>query len=122
MKSYKELTVWQKAIDLVEIIYMVTNKLPREEAYNLKSQMRRSAISIPSNIAEGYRRNTRGEYLQFIGIARGSAAELETQVLICQKLYKETDFDSAFRQLEEVQKMLSGLNTSLNTKPLNTRP
>ncbi len=78
IESYKELKVWKKSIDLVKEIYKITNKFPKEEIYVLVSQMRRAAISIPSNIAEGYKRKNLKEYIQFLSIAEASAAELET--------------------------------------------
>ncbi|MBI4087654.1 MAG: four helix bundle protein [Candidatus Liptonbacteria bacterium] len=116
MKSYKDLEVWKKSIGLVEKIYELTKQFPREELYGLISQMRRSAISIPSNIAEGSRRKDLPEYLQFLRIADASSAELETQVIISQKLYPTLDFVSVVSLLEEVQKMLSVMITKLSTK------
>src|SRR3989344_4866217 len=86
LTSYRELTVWQKGIDLVLEIYRLTNLLPKSELYGLASQMRRAAVSIPSNIAEGYSRNHRPEYVQFVKVAFGSGAELETQLTITKKL------------------------------------
>ena len=80
IQSYKDLLAYQKAYELALEVYKVTNKFPKEEAYGLVSQTRRAAISIPSNIAEGYRRGSRKEYIQFLNIAYGSAAELETQI------------------------------------------
>jgi four helix bundle protein len=72
MQSYQDLIVWQKAIDYVEICYQISEKFPAKEVYGLTSQIRRSAVSVPSNIAEGYGRETRGEYIHFLGIAKGS--------------------------------------------------
>lgn len=86
IKSYQDLTVWQKSMELVAWIYELTQHFPKEEMYGLVSQMRRSAISIPSNIAEGYSRRHRQEYIQFVRIAFGSGAELETQLIIAKKL------------------------------------
>ena len=86
MNSYKDLTVWQKAMDLVLMVYRITKLFPKEELFVLVSQMRRAAISIPSNIAEGYTRRTRKEYIQFVQTAFGSAAELETQLEISWRL------------------------------------
>lgn len=82
LNSYKDLIVWQKAFDLSLMIYQITNEFPKFELYGLASQMRRNGVSIPSNIAEGYTRNNRGEYIQFLFIAYASGAELETQLLI----------------------------------------
>lgn len=125
--SYKELIVWQKAMDLVERIYRVTSNLPKEEVYGLSIQMRRAVVSIPLNIAEGSRRKDLPEYLHFLRIAATSAAELETQLLIAQRLYGYIDYKKAGRLLEEIQKMLYVLlkNLSLrNLKPktLNLKP
>ena len=85
-QSYQDLILWQKAMDLAELIYKSTSGFPKEEIYGLTSQMRRSAVSIPSNIAEGRSRNTKGEFLQFLGISKGSLSELETQVLLSVRL------------------------------------
>lgn len=108
VKSYKELIVWQKSMDLVKEIYLLTEKFPREELYGLVSQMRRAAVAIPSNIAEGYLRKHRKEFVQFLSVASGSAAELETQILICKSLSKfnALHFDRAESRLTEVMKML----------------
>ena len=84
--SYKELFVWQKAMDLVAEIYRIVKLLPKEETYGLSDQMRRAAVSIPSNIAEGQARNTTREFINYLYTARGSNAELQTQCLICVKL------------------------------------
>lgn len=112
VQSYKELIVWQKSLDLVKKIYLLTNKLPKNEAFGLASQVQRSAVSIPSNIAEGQQRNGRAEFNQFIGIARGSAAELETQLIIMEQVYN-LDVRSELLQLTEVQKMLSAFSAKL---------
>jgi four helix bundle protein len=89
LKSYKELKVWQKSIELVKEIYRITNGFPRNEIYGLVIQMRRAAVSIPSNIAEGYSRKNLKEYLQFLRVAYSSSAELETQLIIAKDLYKK---------------------------------
>jgi len=86
MSSYKELIVWQKSIQLVTDIYKLTKTFPKEELYGLASQMQRAVVSIPSNIAEGNDRNSSKEFSQFLRIARGSLAELETQIIISEKL------------------------------------
>ena len=91
---------------LVKEIYRVTKLMPKTEAYILVSQMLRAAISIVSNIAEGYKRNHRNEYKQFLGIANGSAGELETQILVAKDEYKHIDFTIAEALVIEVQKML----------------
>ena len=82
MNSYQDLEVWKKSIDFVEQIYRLVKQLPKEETYALSDQMRRAAVSIPSNIAEGANRKTTKEYIQFLYIALGSTAELETQLII----------------------------------------
>jgi len=106
--SYKELIVWQKSIKLVKEIFVLTDKFPRSEIYGLISQMRRAAISIPSNIAEGYGRRSHKEYIQFYAIAYGSALELETQLIIAKELQfaDENDLHKAEALLTEVIKML----------------
>jgi len=83
VSNYRDLIVWQKAMDLTVEIYRIAKKLPKEELFSLSDQMRRAAVSIPSNIAEGNGRQTKGEFQHFLRIAKGSAAELETQLLIC---------------------------------------
>lgn len=117
LESYKELIVWKKSIELVKEIYRTTEKLPKSELYCLVSQMRRAAISIPSNIAEGYKRKNLGEYVQFLSIADASAAELETQIIISKELYGNIDFNKAESLLKEIQKMLFALIKKLKTIP-----
>ena len=112
MHSYKDLIVWQKAMDLVVSIYQLTEHFPKTEIYGLTSQMRRAAVSIPSNIAEGRRRGSRKDYRQFIIIAYASGAELETQIEIAKRLaYRDVQKTEAI--LEEVMKMLNRLSSSL---------
>jgi len=86
VKSYRELIVWQSAIELTVALYRVTRAFPREEVFGLTSQLRRASVSIASNIAEGYGRGSRGEYRNFLGIARGSALEVQTQLVIAREL------------------------------------
>ena len=86
IKNFQDLRIWQKGIEVVKEIYILTKKFPKEELYGLTSQMRRSAVSIPSNIAEGFRRYHNKEYKQFLYIAMGSCAELETQIIISYEL------------------------------------
>ncbi|OGZ66499.1 MAG: hypothetical protein A3C50_00395 [Candidatus Staskawiczbacteria bacterium RIFCSPHIGHO2_02_FULL_43_16] len=107
LKSHKELIVWQKSIKLVKEIYILTSNFPQNEIYGLSSQMRRAAVSIPSNIAEGYSRKNIKEYLQFLRISFGSSTELETQIIIAKDLYKSVDYKPAELLLEEVLKMLN---------------
>ncbi len=113
INSFKELIVWQKSIKLVNEIYSITKQFPKTETYGLSSQMQRAAVAIPSNIAEGYRRNHRPEFIQFLSIAIASAAELETQIVISKEQYKEADYLKAEALLEEVQKMLYSMISKL---------
>ena len=116
--SYQGLLVWQKAMELTVAIYKLVGILPKEELYSLSDQMRRAAVSIPSNIAEGQDRHTKKEFVQFLMIARGSKAELETQLLICEKVgyLKETDISEAMNLLTEIGKMLTSLINNLKTE------
>lgn len=113
IESFKQLIVWQKSILLAKLIYQVTEKFPKSELFGLVSQMRRCVVAISSNIAEGSKRKTKNDYLQFLHIASGSAAELETQLLIAKEIYPEIDFSEIEQLLLEVQKMLSKLISSL---------
>src|SRR3989344_2305450 len=108
LHSYKELIVWQRAVDLVVAVYELTDKFPREEVFGLSSQMKRAAVSIPSNIAEGRFRGTRKDFLNFVRVAYGSGAELETQVEIAKRLSKiaNLDYTKVNELLTEVMKML----------------
>jgi len=117
--SYRDLIVWQRSIELVQEIYHLTEFFPKTEIYGLTNQMRRAAVSIPSNIAEGYARKHRQEYKQFIRIAYGSGAELETQLLIAKRLKftDEVKFGKSESLLLETMKMLNKMATSLNTNP-----
>ena len=114
LESYKQLEVWKRSIELVKEIYKITEQFPKSELYGLVAQMRRAAVSIPSNIAEGYKRKNLGEYLQFLSIADASAAELETQIIIAKDLYSKIDFSKAESLVEEVQKMLTVMIRKLN--------
>ena len=117
IKSYRDLVVWQKAVDLSIEIYKLTSTFPKEEVYGLVSQMRRSAISIPSNIAEGKCRGTKKDFANFLKIAFGSGAELETQIVITKRLPFGTklNYNIIDRLLEEVMKMLNSLISHLKT-------
>jgi four helix bundle protein len=119
LTTYKELTVWQRSIELVSEIYALTEQFPKTELYGLTNQMRRAAVSIPSNIAEGYTRKHRQEYAQFVRVAFGSGAELETQLHIAKKLGFGTlkSFEKLEMALTEVMKMLNALSSSLVAKP-----
>jgi four helix bundle protein len=116
MKTHHDLDVWKKAIDLVTSMYKITNKYPKSEVYGLTNQIRRSAISIPSNIAEGAARKSPKEFAHFLSIAQGSATELETQLIISRNLeYINVDqFVELERCLSDIRKMLSGLIKSVN--------
>jgi four helix bundle protein len=104
--SFKELIVWQKAMELAIEIYDIAKKLPQEEMYSLSSQIKRSAISIPSNIAEGHKRGTK-DFVRFLIIAYGSSAELETQLILCNSIYPNIKIGKAIELVVEVEKLLS---------------
>lgn len=118
IKDFKDLVVWQKAMELVAEVYLIAKKLPKEELFALNDQIRRSAISIPSNIAEGQGRNSTKEFIQFLAISKGSKAELETQLLLCVKMdyLNNKDIETAISLIQEVGKMLNGLQKSLTSK------
>lgn len=115
MHNYKELKVWQQAMDIATEIYRITALFPAEERYGLQSQIRRSAVSVASNIAEGAGRNSDGEFKQFLGIAYGSAYELEMQLLISRNLafIADKDINQVVVKLETVQKMIYRLKSKL---------
>ncbi len=121
MKSYRELIVWQKAINLCVEVYKITEAFPKTELYSLTSQIRRAVVSIPSNIAEGYCRGHRPEYIQFLRISFGSGAELETQLLIAHKIgyLDEKYFKDLIENLNEIMKMLNKL---IDTLQISTKP
>ena len=105
MADFRDLNVWQKSMTLARDIYLFAKKLPADEKFGLISQMRRCAISIPSNIAEGSKRRTKQDFTQFLKIASGSAAELETQLLLSQDIYKVLASEQ-LQALKDVQRML----------------
>lgn len=111
IKNYKDLIVWQKSIDLVVEIYKTTKDFPREELYGLISQIRRASVSIPSNIAEGYMRFYRKEYIKFLLIALGSCAELETQIILAEKLgfLKVSEKEIIADRINEINRMIMGI-------------
>ena len=119
LSSYRELIVWQKSMDLAVRIYMLTHSYPAEERFGITSQMRRAATSIPANIAEGQARRSTGEFLQSLGIARGSLAELETFLTLSERLelLAKTDSESLLNTCAEINKMLHALMKSLSTPP-----
>ena len=115
MHQFKELNVRQKSVDLAVDIYSLTKKLPAEERFGLISQINRSAVSIPSNIAEGAGRNTNNEFNHFLGISVGSSFELETQLIITQRLdfISVEDLNVVVKKLNDIQNMVYGLKSSL---------
>jgi len=115
VQTYKDLVVWKKSIELVTDVYRCTRKLPREEIYGLTSQLRRAAVSIPSNIAEGQGRRSTREFKQFLGLARGSLFEVETQIIIAKQLgyVAEQESDCLLTSAAEVGRILNGLYASL---------
>lgn len=119
LSSYKELIVWQKSMELARLVYAATKQYPKEEIYGLTSQVRRAAVSIPSNIAEGYARKSRKEYLQFYSIAYGSTLELETQLILAHDFgyVNDDSFLSIQKLVDEVSRMLHSMILKLNAKP-----
>ena len=115
MHKYKELKVWQKSMNVTADIYKITEILPDREKFNLISQLCRSAVSIPSNIAEGAGRHSKKDFSNFLSIALGSAFELETQVILTEKLnyLTKTQIEQILSQLTEIQSMILGLKKSL---------
>lgn len=116
-RGYRDLVVWQKGLTLAKEIYLLTKQLPADEKFCLVSQMRRAAVSVPSNIAEGQARHTTGEFIQFISHAEGSVAELDTQLTLCQdlKLLNPKESATAANLLEELRRMLNSLRRKLST-------
>ncbi|OGW35518.1 MAG: hypothetical protein A2X58_00730 [Nitrospirae bacterium GWC2_56_14] len=114
--GFRELNVWQRAYALTLDLYRITRKFPKAEIYGLTSQLQRAAVSVPANIAEGYERNHRKEYLQFLFIAKGSLGELDTLLLLSRDLGYMTieDFDHVNAKRQETMKMLQGLIKSLS--------
>jgi four helix bundle protein len=116
-RGFKDLLAWQRAMQMVLAVYELTAQFPIAERFGLSGQMRRAAISVPSNIAEGYGRVTTGEFKQFLGHARGSSAEVETQLMIANKLHfgSKEAIDNAGRLCVDVSRLLTGLMRSLQT-------
>jgi four helix bundle protein len=119
LKNFKELKVWQKSYVLCLKVYKMTNSFPREEVYGLTSQIRRSAVSVPSNIAEGYGRKTTPDYIRYLYISYGSTCELETQLLLSHDLdyVEKGEMKGIQEELGEVERMLKALIKSLEKKP-----
>ncbi|MBD2184451.1 four helix bundle protein [Aerosakkonema funiforme] len=119
VSSYRDLKVWQVGMEIADQIYQLTDSFPKHEIYGLSSQMQRAAVSIPSNIAEGHARNSTKEFLHHISIAQGSLAELETQLIIATwrpYIENKANIETIFQKMEELGKMLGGLEKSLQNK------
>ena len=118
LKSYRDLEVWQKAMDLVVICYQMTKEFPKNEIYGLSGQLRRAAVSIPANIAEGRQRRHSKEFLQYLSIAYGSLAELETHIQIAERLnyINEIQNIKVLDKTAEIGRMLNGLRKSIEKK------
>ena len=118
VKSYRDLVVWQRAMDVVARVYRLTATMPQHERYGLSSQVQRSAVSVPSNIAEGHARQSTREYLYHLSVAIGSTAELETQLMIVERLGYATPESMAplISETGQIGRMLHGLQKSLRTK------
>lgn len=118
IKNYHDLAVWAKGRELVKTVYQLTEKFPKEEIYCLSSQLKRAVISVPSNIAEGHSRSGTKDFVNFISIAIGSLAEVETQILLSMDLgfTKESDILTAINKIHELQRMLHSMRTSLKAK------
>jgi len=116
IRSYQDLEIWQRSVQLVETIYRITNEFPKEELYGLTSQIRRAVTSIPSNIAEGFARKYNKEFRQFLYVSLGSCAEVSTQTIIASKLsyIDDTKADVLLKEIEEISKMTMSLIKKLN--------
>jgi four helix bundle protein len=123
-ESFRDLAVWQRAIELTLAIYKLTSSFPAAERFGLTNQLRRASVSVASNIAEGYGRSTKGEYVLFLGHARGSNSEVETQLVIAKALGfgSREVLNRAEALCSEVGKMLRSVMKSLNAKPLVPSP
>ena len=119
LQTHKDLDVWKDSRKLVSLIYELTSKFPKEEVYSLTAQIKRAAITIPSNVAEGAARDSNKEYIHFLFIALGSVAELDTQLIIAKDLnfISDKDFNSTSEKLNIIGKMLSGLIKYRQSKP-----
>jgi four helix bundle protein len=115
VKSYRDLIVWQKGLELTRLIYRITRAFPEDERYGLASQLRRSSVSVPSNIAEGYGRNSTTDYIRFIRMATGSLYEVQTQLEIgfAENMISEADYASSMNLCRELEKMLVTLAKKL---------
>jgi four helix bundle protein len=123
VKSFRDLDVWHLGVELAETVYRVTARFPKSELFALSSQMRRAAVSIPSNIAEGRARDSRREFLHFLSISRGSLAELDTQLELAIRLdYADSDLHAARAQTDMLGKKLTRLHSSIRAKLPTTKP
>jgi four helix bundle protein len=118
IKPHKKLEVWNKSVDLCVQIYRLSEMFPKTEMYGLSNQMRRAAVSVPSNIAEGAARQTKKEFMNFLHISQGSLSELDTQVIIANRLNYVTDqsYQKICEKIETISKMITGLIKSLKKK------
>jgi four helix bundle protein len=118
VRNYRDLILWQKAMDLVELVYRITIHFPQDELYGLRSQIRRAAVSIPSNIAEGEGRHSTGDFLRFLAIANGSRREVETQTIISQRLgyITEQECTNVLALASEVGRLRQGLADSIEQR------
>jgi four helix bundle protein len=115
INSFRDLKVWQMGMSVAKETYFITKKLPKEEMFGLISQMRRASVSIPSNIAEGRQRSTRKDFCQFLHIAMGSLAELETQLLLADSLYQNIEIEKIIGMVHEERRMVSGMISKLKS-------
>ncbi len=124
IRTYRDLVVWQKAMALMTDVYRASRPFPKDELYALTSQIRRSAVSIPSNMAEGYGRNSTTDYVRFLRVATGSLYELQTQLEIALNLgyLREPDFQSLNDRTREVERMLTSLVNKLDHRPTRNQP
>jgi four helix bundle protein len=118
IETHKDLSVWKRAMDMAESIYRLTGTFPLDERYGLISQMRRAAVSVPSNIAEGAARSSSPEFIRFLTIARGSLSELETQLMLVSRLEMAVISDNVFDEVRVIRQMLIALVRSLNKRKL----
>ncbi len=121
-KSYRDLIVWRKSVQLTKRIYEITGKFPREEQFGLVTQLRRAAVSVPSNIAEGQARKKTGEFIRFISYSEGSLAEIDTQLVLSINLgfCDTTQVQDLFESIAELRRMLSGLRQKLSARDSKT--
>lgn len=117
-RNYSDLIAWQKAMDLVEMVYKATSQFPKEEIYGLTNQLRRAVVSIPSNIAEGQGRHSSNEFRRFLAISYGSLREVETQILIAKRLnyLREAQTEELLGLAGEIGRLINGLSNSLENR------